>query len=96
VSFDVCHLSRSKSNVIDDPLNKKQKCNESKPRKKSYDNTKKIQIEWAVKVPWAEGVISKDGMIILVKNCSMVEKKGKIMGCKWDTLIKHQACQIVL
>lgn len=48
---------------------------------------KNSKLKWAAKVPWAEGVISKDGMIILVKNCFMVEKKGKIMGCKWDTLI---------
>ncbi len=47
-------------------------------------------------MPWAEGVVSKDGMITLVKCklCSLIEKKGKIMGCKWDTLTKHQGCQI--
>jgi hypothetical protein len=81
---------------VDDPPSKKQKCNEGKPQKKSYDNTKKFQSKWATKVPWAEGVVSKDGMIILMKCkvCSLIEKKGKIMGYKWDTLTKHQGCQI--
>ncbi len=91
MSFDVCHLSRSKFDVVDDPPNKKQKCNKGKPQKKSYDNTQKFQTKWATKVPWAKGVVSKDGMINLVK-CkvySLIEKKEKIMGCKWDTLIKH-------
>jgi len=81
---------------VDDPPSKKQKCNEGKPQKKLYDNTKKFQSKWAIKVPWAEGVVSKDGMIILMK-CkvySLIEKKGKIMGYKWDTLTKHQGCQI--
>ncbi len=92
MSFDVCHLFGSKFDVVDDLPNKKQKYNEHKPWKKSYDNTKKFQIEWATKVPWAEGVVSKDDMINLVKCkvCSLIGKKEKIMGCKWDTLIKHQ------
>jgi hypothetical protein len=53
--------------------------------------------KWVVKVPWAKGAMSKDGMKILVKCkiCFLIEKKGKIMGCKWDTLTKHQGCQIV-
>ncbi len=57
-----------------------------------YDNTQKFQIEWATKVPWVEGIACKDGMINLVK-CRvyfLIEKKEKIMGCKWDTLTKHQ------
>ncbi len=57
----------------------------------TYDNTQKFQIEWATKVPWAEGIVCKDGMINLVE-CrvySLIEKKEKIMGCKWDTLTKH-------
>ncbi len=41
--------------------------------------------------------MSKDGMITLVECVIyfLIEKKGKIMGCKWDTLTKHQGCQIV-
>jgi len=91
VSFDVCHLFRSKFDVANESPSKKQKYNEGKPQKKSYDNTKKFQTTWVAKVPWAKGVVSKDGMINLMK-CkvySLIDKKEKIMGCKWDTLIKH-------
>jgi hypothetical protein len=55
------------------------------------DSTQKFQIEWAVKVPWEEGVVSKDGMRNLVK-CKvyfLIEKKEKMMGCKRDTLSKQ-------
>jgi hypothetical protein len=48
-------------------------------------------------VPWVEGVLSKDGIINLVK-CkaySLIEKKEKIMGCKWDTLIKHRVIELL-
>ncbi len=27
--------------------------------------------------------------------CLLIEGKDKIVGCKWDTLIKHQGCRIV-
>jgi hypothetical protein len=89
-------LSRSKSNVLDDPPSKKQERSEGKPWKKSYDSTKKFQTKWAIKVPWAKGAMSKDGMITLVKCIIyfLIEKKDKIMGYKWDTLTKHQGCQI--
>ncbi len=48
-------------------------------------------------MPWVKGVVSENGMINLVK-CkaySLIEKKEKIMGCKWDTLTKHQGRRIV-
>jgi hypothetical protein len=94
VLFDVYHFFVSKFDVANDPPSKKQKCNEGKSWKKSYDSTKKFQIEWAAMVPWAEGVVSKDGMVNMVKCkiCFLIEKKEKIMGCKWDTLTKHQRC----
>ncbi len=68
VPFNVYHLSVSKFDVTNDPLSKKQKCSEGKSWKKSYDSTRKFQTEWATKVPWAEGVVSKNGMINLVKS----------------------------
>jgi len=44
VSSVVYYLSKSKSNVADDPSNKNKKCSEGKPQKKSYDNhTRKFQ-----------------------------------------------------
>jgi hypothetical protein len=56
-----------------------------------------FQTEWAAKVPWVKRVVFKDGIINLMK-CKayfLIEKKEKIMGCKWDTLTKHQGRQIV-
>jgi hypothetical protein len=44
-----------------------------------YDSIQKFQIEWATKVPWAEGIEYKYGMINLVK-CKvyfLIEKKEK-------------------
>ncbi len=82
VPFDVYHLSMSKFDVANDPPNKKQKCNEGKSWKKSNDNTRKFQIEWAAKLTWAKGVMSKNGMINMVKCkvCFLIEKKEKNHG----------------
>jgi hypothetical protein len=62
-----------------------------------YDSTQKFQIEWATKVPWEEGIVCKDGIINMVKSkvYFLIEKKEKIMGCKWDTLNKHYGRRIV-
>ncbi len=81
----------SKFDVANDPPSKKQKCSKGKSWRKSYDNTKKFQTKWVAMVPWAEGVVFKDGMVNLVKCkiCSLIEKKEKIMGFEWDTLTKH-------
>jgi hypothetical protein len=74
VSFNVYHLYMSKFDVTNDPPNRKQKCSEGKSWKKSDDNTKKFQIEWAAKVPWAEGAVSTDCTINLMKCkvCSLI------------------------
>jgi hypothetical protein len=31
--------------------------------KKSYDRTKKFQVEWAANLPWAKGLMSERGFI---------------------------------
>jgi hypothetical protein len=79
------------------PPCKKQK-NEGKSKKNSCDNTCKFQIEWAIHMPWARGLVFKGGFINVVKciMCSLIENKEKIIGCKWDTLTKHQHCRIVM
>ncbi len=32
---------------------------QGKKQKTSYDNTRKTQIEWAIKLPWAKGVMGE-------------------------------------
>lgn len=63
-----------------------------KKQKKRYDSTRKFQTVWAVKLPWAEGVLGPDGVLEMVKCtvCSEHDKKPCIMGPKWDTLVKHE------
>jgi hypothetical protein len=76
----VINLFNSQSN----PPCKKKKSIKGKVAKKSCDNTKKFQIKWVAKMPWAKGIVSQDGLINLVKCrvCSLIERKGKIMGYK--------------
>jgi hypothetical protein len=49
-------------------------------------------------MPWARGLVFKGGFINVVKcrMCSLIENKEKIISCKWDTLIEHQRCRIVV
>ncbi len=66
------------------------------PKNKSYDSTRKFQIKWVARLPWAEGLMS-DGRFIHIMTCrvcSLIEKIYKIIGYKWDTLTKHQGCRI--
>jgi len=79
-----------------DPTSKKQKKDVKKPKKRSYDNTRKFQTEWATSLPWAEGFVSNGSFIHIVrcKVCFLIKNKYKIIGCKWDTLAKHQGCRI--
>ncbi len=96
VPFNVYHSFVLKFDVGNDPPSKKQKCNKGKSWRKAYDDSKKFQSKWAGKVPWAKGGASKDGMINMLK-CKvyfLIEKKEKMMGCKWDTWTKHQVCLI--
>jgi hypothetical protein len=71
---------------------KKQKSTKEKVAKKSYDSTGKFQTEWATKMPWKKGIVSQDGSINLMKRkvYFLIKRKEKPMGCKWDTLTKHQ------
>lgn len=69
----------SLSNMELDPLCKKQMFFEGKTPKKSYNNIWKLQIKWATKMPWVEGIVVKDGFISMMKCkvCSLIEKKKK-------------------
>ena len=62
-----------------------------KPRK-NYGLTQKFQLEWACKLPWAEGILIYIGRLHMVKCtvCSTMEKSDRLMQPKWDTLKKHE------
>jgi hypothetical protein len=48
-------------------------------------------------LPWAKGIVLEGGFIHTMR-CRvglLTEGKDKIVGCKWDTLIKHQGRRIV-
>ncbi len=72
------HMFDSLSNMELDPLCKKQKFFEGKTQKKSYNNIWKLQIKWE-KMPWAKGIVVKDGFINMLKckMCPLIEKKKK-------------------
>jgi hypothetical protein len=66
-------------------------------KKKSYDSICKFQIEWAICMPWAKGLVFKGGFknVVKCRMCSLIENKEKIIGCKWDMLPKQQGHRIV-
>jgi len=70
----------------------------AKEKKKSYDSSKKFQAKWGTKLTWIEGLIPKSGFIhnVKCKVYSLIENKGKIVGCKWDILTKHVGHRIVV
>ena len=49
-------------------------------------------MEWACKLPWAEGILTNQGRLHMVKCtvCSTMEKSDRLMQPKWDTLKKHE------
>jgi hypothetical protein len=61
-------------------------------RRRNYDRTRKFQLEWQAKLPWAEGVLTEDGWLHMVKcrPCSAVEGVPKLLASKFDTLLKHE------
>ncbi len=84
----VIDLSNSQ---FDSPC-KKQKSTKERGAKTSYDSIGKFQTEWVAKMPWKKGIVSQDGSINLMKHkvYFLIKRKEKPMGCKWDTLTKHQ------
>ena len=63
-----------------------------KKQKKNYDLTCKFQLEWACKLPWAEGILTNNDRLHVVK-CTMwstMEKTERLMQPKWDTIKKHE------
>jgi len=60
--------------------------------KKSYDCTKKFQLEWVAKLLWVVGVLVIDGVFhnVRCKVCTIIDKKPCLLPPKWDTLMKHE------
>jgi hypothetical protein len=60
-------------------------------KQKRYDRHRKFQTEWSAKLPWAEGILTDDGILHMVRCrvCSAVGKKPCVMAPKSDTLFKH-------
>jgi hypothetical protein len=90
-SDNVAEISNSQSNgPLSLPPCKKQE-NEGKNKIKSYGNTCKFQIEWAIYMPWVKGLVFKGGFknVVKCRVCSLIENKEKIIGCKCDILTKH-------
>jgi hypothetical protein len=64
----------------------------AKRQKKNYDKSRKFQLEWSAKLPWAEGVLLTDGRLYMVscRACTIVEGREKLLSPKWDMLYKHE------
>lgn len=64
---------------------------ECKKRKQAYELNRKFQASWAAKLPWAESVLSEDGLVTHVqcKICTKVSGKDKLLVPKFDSLCKH-------
>jgi hypothetical protein len=63
-----------------------------------YDSTQNFQTGQATCTPWVENLVSREGFIHTMK-CkiySLIEKTMKIIGYKWDPLIKHHNNQNVM
>jgi hypothetical protein len=61
-------------------------------RRRNYDRTRKFQLEWEAKLPWAEDVLTEDGRLHMVKcrPCTAMEGVPKLLAPKFDTLLKHE------
>ncbi len=82
-------------NLKSEPPLKKQK-NEMKINQKNLVIVQ-IQIECLAKLPWAKCSVAKGGFSHYeVYGKFVIKNKEKMMGCKWDTLTKHQGCRIVV
>jgi hypothetical protein len=62
-----------------------------KKTKKSYELTRKFQMDWSAKAPWSEMILTADGILHMVKCiiCSTVKGRPMIMAPKWDTIRRH-------
>ena len=83
----------SSEEEVESPPKKKKKGTKSlkSEKQKRYDRHRKFQTEWSAKLPWAEGILTDDGILHLVRCrvCSAVGKKPCVMAPKSDTLFKH-------
>jgi hypothetical protein len=53
---------------------------------------RRFQLEWQAHLPWAEGVLSEDGKLHMVRcrTCTTVDGQEKLLAPKLDTLLKHE------
>jgi hypothetical protein len=89
---ELVHLSEGDAGSDDSDEGDAVKPPAPKKPNKSYDLMRKFQLEWAVRLPWSESVLSSDGRLHMVKcrSCSFVEGKEKLLAPKLDTLLKHE------
>jgi hypothetical protein len=81
----------------DDDSNKSESEEEGHPSpgkksKPNYDRARRFQLEWQARLPWAEGVLSEDGKLHMVRcrTCTTVDGQEKLLAPKLDTLLKHE------
>jgi hypothetical protein len=62
-----------------------------KKTRRNYELTRKFQIEWSAKAPWSEMILTREGLLHMVKCtiCSAMRGYPVIMGPKWDTVRRH-------
>jgi hypothetical protein len=81
----------------DDDSNKSESEEEGHPSpgkksKPNYDRARRFQLEWQARLPWAEGVLSEDGKLHMVKcrTYTTVDGREKLLAPKLDTLLKYE------
>jgi hypothetical protein len=84
-------------NLSDDEGSESDSENEDRPSpgkktKPNYDRARRFQLEWQARLPWAEGVLSDDGKLHMVRcrTCTSVDGREKLLAPKLDTLLKHE------
>jgi len=60
---------------------------------KSYDHTRKFELEWVAKLPWVEGVLDTNVVLhnVTCKVYTTIDKKPCLFVPKWDILMKHES-----
>jgi hypothetical protein len=78
-------------NIESDP-NLLHQCPPPQKFKKSNDYTRKFQLEWATKLPWAKEVFVVNGILpnVQCKVYNTINMKPLLFVPKWDILVKHE------
>jgi hypothetical protein len=69
-----------------------------KEPKKSYEKSRKFQLSWVAKCPWAEAVVDEKSGLTMVKclTCEAMTRKPVILALKIETLQRHQGKRITI